>query len=435
MNDTPRRRVLRTGGTLLAGGLTVGLGGCLQSDGTDTPTDDGDDGDDGGGGGDASVPAFADWLPAPAALGTDHYEFTAADPGAIYDHESAVQGSAFGGLTRATEQLDGITLSDLSGLYLIDGGMVLTGDIDADAFRSFLSANGYTEGQSYHGYTFYTGGPGGTAAVSSDTAIRAGTLGDAEGKIEAIIDAKQGAADRYADANPDCRTLLSRLGSGAVAGGRTHAAAAFLDGVVADGFRWRLDGSTASFTGTFVFESQSAVDTAAVERLVADNAVFDPLSSPSVSAAGRTAVVEGTADTGSVSRLGPRYGSSGDGTDRPPQVAVSFDYESLGDGVGVMTVSHDGGDSVKASELVFRGSGFVDADSIPETAAGDLDVTESGGQWPTANADGEIGGGAAVVAGNQARLGVTSDAEISLVWESEDSDTSATLASYQGPDA
>ncbi|RXK50186.1 hypothetical protein [Halorientalis pallida] len=438
MHDAPRRRVLRTGGTLLAGGLTVGLGGCLQSDGTDTPTDDSDDdGDDGGGGG-GSLPAFADWLPAPAAMGTDHYEFTAADPSAIFEHESAVEGSAFGGLTGATEQLDGITLSDLSGLYLIGGGMVLTGDVDADAFRSFLAATGYAEGETYHGYTFYTGGPGGTAAVSSDTAIRAGTLGDAREKIEAIIDAKQGTADRYTDANPDCRTLLSRLGSGAVAGGRTHEEAAFLDGVVADGFRWRLDGTTASFTGAFVFESQSAVDTAAVESLVAERAVFDPLSSPSVSAAGRTAVVDGTADTGSVSRLGPRYGAAGGPGgrgDRPPQVSFSWDYERRGDGVGITTVSHDGGDSVRASELVFRGDGFVGAGSTPETVAGELDVTESGGQWPAAFASGNVDGDAAVVAGDQARLGVASDAEISLVWESADSDVSATLSAYEGPDA
>jgi hypothetical protein len=431
MHDAPRRRVLRTGGTLLAGGLTVGLGGCLQSDGTDTPTEDGDDG--GGGGG--SVLAFADWLPAPAAMGTDHYEFTAANPGAIFEHESAVEGSAFGGLTGATRQLEGITLSDLSGLYLIGGGMVLTGDIDADAFQSFLSANGYAEGETYHGYTFYTGGPGGTAAVSSDTAIRAGTLGDAEGKIEAIIDAKQGMADRYADANPDCRTLLSRLGSGAVVGGRTHDEASFLDGAVADGFRWRLNGSSAAFTGVFVFESRSAVDTAAVESLVAEHTVFDPLASPSVTSDGRTAVVDGTADTASVSRLGPRYGSSGGGSDRPPQVSFSFEYESRGDGVGVTTVSHDGGDSVRASELVFRGSGFVDAGSIPDTVAGQLDVTESGGQWPAASASGTIEVEAAVVAGNQARLGVASDAEISVVWESTDGDVSATLAAYEGPDA
>jgi hypothetical protein len=435
MDEPPRRRVLRTGGALLAGGLTVGLGGCMQSDSTGTPTDDGesDDDDDGGGGG--SLPPYVDWLPAPAALNTDHYEFTAADPSAIVAHESHVEGSAFASLTQTTTRLNGIQLADLSGLYLIGDGIVMTGDIDADAFRSFLSANGYAEGETYHGYTFYTGGPGGTAAVSSDTAIRAGTLGDARGKIEAIIDAKQGMADRYADANPDCRTLLSRLGSGAVAGGRTHDEASFLDGVVADGFRWRLDGTTAAFTGAFVFESQSAVDTAAVERLVADQAVFDPLSSPSVSSDGRTAVVDGTADTASVSRLGPRYGSSGGGSDRPPQVSFSFEYESRGDGVGVTTVSHDGGDSVRASELVFRGSGFVDAGSIPDTVAGQLDVTESGGQWPAASASGTIEGEAAVVAGNQARLGLASDAEISVVWESTDGDVSATLAAYEGPDA
>ena len=438
MDESPRRRVLRTGGALLAGGLTAGLGGCLQSDGTGTPTDEGDDTDDTDEDGDGSgpVPAFADWMPAPAAMGTDHYEFTAVDPGAIFDNESAVQGSAFGSLTGATRQLDGITLSDLSGLYLFGGGMVLTGDIDAAAFRSFLSANGYAEGRTYQGYTFYTGGPGGTAAVSSDTAIRAGSSGDAATRVEAIVDAKRGATDRYVDANADCRTLLSRLGSGAVAGGRTHEEASFLDGVVADGFRWRLDGTTASFNGAFVFESQSAVDTAAAENVVSEKSVFDPLNSPSVSQAGRTAVVEGTADTGSVSRLGPQYGAaggSGGGSDRPPQVSIAWEYESRGDGVGVLTATHTGGDSVRASQLSFRGSGFQPASAIPETAAGDLDVTESGGRWPAANASGNIDGNAAVVAGDQARLGVTSDFEISVVWESEDGDTSATLAAYEGP--
>lgn len=429
MDESQRRHVLRTGGTLLAGGLTVGLGGCLQSDGTDTPTDDGDDG---GGGG--AVPAFADWLPAPAAMGTDHYEFTAADPAEIFEHESAVEGSAFGGLTGATRQLEGITLSALSGLYLIGGGIVLTGDIDAEAFRSFLRANGYTEGRTYNGFSFYTGGPGGTAAVSSSTAVRTGSLDDAAENVEAIIDAQRRAADRYVDTNADCGTLLSQLGSGAVVGGRTHDEAPFLDGVVADGFRWRLDGSSASFRGALVFESQSVVDTAAVETFVSEQTLFDPLSSPSVNAVGRTAVVDGTADTGSVQMLGPQYGSSGGERDRPPQVSFSWDYERRGDGVGITTVSHDGGNSVRASELVFRGDGFVGAGSIPETVAGELDVTESGEQWPAAFASGNVGSDAAVVAGDQARLGVASDAKISLVWGSADSDVSATLSAYGGPD-
>ncbi|MFB6083996.1 MAG: hypothetical protein ABEJ94_07115 [Halorientalis sp.] len=428
MDESSRRRVLRTTGTLLAGGLTIGLGGCLQSDGTDTSTDD-----DGGGGG-GSLPAFADWLPAPAATNTAHYEFTAVDPGAILAHESAIQGSAFGGLTDATGRLEGIELSDLSGLYLVGDGIVMTGDIDADTFRSFLRDTGYTEGETYQGYTFYTGGPGGTAAVSSDTTIRAGSLGDARGTIEAIIDAERGAIDRYAEANPDCRTLLSQLGSGAVAGGRTHDEAPFLAGVVADGFRWRLDGRTASLTGAFVFETRSAVDTAAVETLVGEASLFDPLASPSVSGDGRTTLVTGSAETASVTQLGPQYGTGGGGR-RPPQASFSWEYESRGDGVGVLTVQHSGGDSIRASELVFRGTGFVGADAIPNVSAGDLDVTESGDRWPAANASGSIDGDPAVVAGNVVRIGVASAAEISIVWQPQDSDVSATLAEFRGPDA
>jgi flagellin-like protein len=118
-----------------------------------------------------------------------------------------------------------------------------------------------------------------------------------------------------------------------------------------------------------------------------------------------------------------------------PQASFSWDYTVTDDTVdpidGYVTVSHDGGDSIKHNELFFRGDGIQD--SINNF--GDVTISQSGDTWSAENASGSIGETSAVVGGNTEYIHAHSDFDISLVWEPGEGDTSATLSEKTGPDA
>lgn len=114
--------------------------------------------------------------------------------------------------------------------------------------------------------------------------------------------------------------------------------------------------------------------------------------------------------------------SGGDASDRVPQVAFGFDYDR---DAKTVTVTHDGGDHVRQSALIVRGSGFADA--------ADAEMTGPGVWQGTAG--GESSGDPAVAAGDRVTVGAEPDCEIRLVWRSEDRNTAATLAEFTGPDA
>ena len=110
-----------------------------------------------------------------------------------------------------------------------------------------------------------------------------------------------------------------------------------------------------------------------------------------------------------------------------PQASFSVDYDSStspSGWSGNLTVSHDSGDSVVASELYLRGDGFLSPGNAWEDYDSDL-RTISG------SSEGE----SAVVAGDQADFGADDDYEISVVWESSEGDDSTTLTEDTGPDA
>ena len=114
-----------------------------------------------------------------------------------------------------------------------------------------------------------------------------------------------------------------------------------------------------------------------------------------------------------------------------PTASFGWDYQNnttISNGNGFVTVSHEGGDTIPAVELYFRGDGMV-------SSAGPNTVSQSNQQWPEANATGSVGGQSAVVGGNTVDAQVENDFELSLVWQPEEGDTSATLSDESGPDA
>ncbi|WP_424016851.1 hypothetical protein ACOZ4N_13305 [Halorientalis pallida] len=424
MDESPRRRVLRTGTALLAGGLTVGLGGCLQRDDTDTPTDDGGDGGD-------DLPAYTDWLPAPDALNGQRYPITVIDVAAARDHAAVIEGTRFDGLTSSGVQYPGIEPDAFTRMVGVGQVQVLTGDFESDTFAGLLDDRALTEAGTAGDYTLYDGGAG-AAALTTDVAVvtRNGSLAD----VRAVLDAKRGAADRFTAVDDDCRRLVTALGDATLVFGLPHPGPSGIDGVVAYGGAFTVAGERTTLDAPLVFENRGAAAVDAVETALADEDYFDPATSTSVTRRGRSVVVTASFPTDAVQSLSPPY-LWADRQRRTPKVQFAYDYDHRGDDAGVLTIQHDGGDSIRAAELFLRGAGFLSADGIPDTAPADLDVSEPGAQWPNDAASGEIDDAPAVVGGDEVRIGVASDYEISVVWEPIDGDTSATLGDGAGPDA
>jgi flagellin-like protein len=133
-----------------------------------------------------------------------------------------------------------------------------------------------------------------------------------------------------------------------------------------------------------------------------------------------------------------------------PTATIGFDYEQIdenpsGTNYGALAISHDGGDSVSNEELYVRGSGFngsaIDGTAVP-AGGDDLEtyVRNNGGPQIHHTSAGSWNGTAsgddsAVVSGDRANVYVSSDYEISVVYQAQEGDTSSTLNEQEGPDA
>ena len=140
-------------------------------------------------------------------------------------------------------------------------------------------------------------------------------------------------------------------------------------------------------------------------------------------------------------------GLGNDATNTNPQASFSFDYDeaetTAAGEQGLVTISHDGGDSVDDQEIYVRGDGFngtAPSDSVPAggTLASHVDGltgTEpdmgQAGPW-----DGtKSGDDSAIVSGDRVYVYAYSDYEFDVVYEAQEGQSSSTLASDDGPDA
>jgi len=107
----------------------------------------------------------------------------------------------------------------------------------------------------------------------------------------------------------------------------------------------------------------------------------------------------------------------------PPQAVFEVEYDAQ---AGLVTVTHAGGDHVRADALAVRGQGIGAAEGADMTAPG---------EW-AGSTSGDVDGVPAVTAGDSVTVGVTGpDYVLRMVWESPDGSTSATLDVAEGPEA
>lgn len=411
---TSRRTLLR-----LAGGLTAtGLAGCLNAGsespptetttGTATPTD-----------ADtvqrSAVPGWTEWTPSPDALGLDGYAALSLEPTGISEYSDTLPASVTDGLG-ADPGIDGLgTLDDQERALLVGNALFgFVGDHETDRLRTVLEDRGLTRQRTVGGLDVYAPGRDvrQTAfGVGSGVFFRAGTRGTdlGVGPVAALAAVARD-DDRLPAAVPDAGTALERTAPGESVAVRANGPdVATVDGARAEGFSLRLGSDRTTVTAAFVGDG---VKSDAV-RSWADGSRSFASVSPTVTTDGSAVVATGSVPTGELEALEPDWAT--ETTTEPPQVQWRATYDAT---AGLLTIQHRGGDTVDASDLYVRGSGFADASSADQT---------SPGPW-----QGEASSDGGVAAGDTVTVGVTSPYEVRLVYEFPDSDGSAALFETEG---
>jgi flagellin-like protein len=125
-------------------------------------------------------------------------------------------------------------------------------------------------------------------------------------------------------------------------------------------------------------------------------------------------------------------------SDTAPQASFTFEFSENATDAGMLTITHDGGDSIKQTELLVRGrNGSTGGSSGNYNAQWDevRDTTPSVVHRADGSVSGEIADTSAIVAGDFLKFPINTDGELRIVYQAQRGDTSATLATWEGPDA
>ena len=117
-----------------------------------------------------------------------------------------------------------------------------------------------------------------------------------------------------------------------------------------------------------------------------------------------------------------------------PTASFTFEYSESSD---QLTITHDGGDAVKANELYIRGQDSLPSGSSTNVNVDWLNIGSSGSLTVSdVTASGEIGSESAVVAGDFAEInGVGSASKLRMIYNPAKGESTATLSTFEGPDA
>lgn len=255
-NDLTRRRVLRTGGAVVAAGTVASSAGCLGSISL-------------GGGW-----AYRNWLHAPGELDNEreHYEFSVAQPKAIFgkeDHLSSEYVSQYED-SGIIGDLTGIEIEDVMHAISWSGFILVKGTGMGDVVEE-LEDNDFEKDSDYGGYTIYVnenerdrGYAYGFAVKGGHFVMRHGGGGDPDTTVdhlETAIDTRNGDETRYVEDNEAMGVLTDTLGLKHEVSGRTHEEVdesnpetGRFSGQVAVGHSIQIRGENSRVRRVFVFE-------------------------------------------------------------------------------------------------------------------------------------------------------------------------------------
>jgi hypothetical protein len=453
MPDSPpsRRSVLKTGATL--GGLASigGLAGCmgiLDSQSTSGKLDSVPSG--------STTVLYADVA---RFLSDDSVEGSLDEQLSTYSEEmSSVPASLSDALDRIEDEtgLDPRQLNELITFGEVGaddsfGAVVWTDWSESDLVDAAEWNDTEATETTYEGKTLYDGGEDDWIGVLDDGVFALGT----ENSVKSVVDTHSGDADavggdvrsayeqtrdgyvRFAFEVPDEAvpedssgqfdvSVFSSVqtGHGSISAGSDSVFSLSLqtaDGESAENVADVIDGGLVTLRNRI--EESSPMGPSG-EQL--SDSVISTIDATEVSQDGSTVTVTISSDIGDfVAVFGAIVGSFvlGLGSSpqaRAPQAAFSFDYDA---DAGVVEITHDAGDTIRASQLSISGSGFANASGADMTGPGTWQGTTSA----------SMGGQPAIAAGDRVTVGFQSDGELRVVWEGDQQ--AATLAMFRGPDA
>lgn len=466
--DESRRTVLKTGGAVLAG--VTSIAGCLGVGGetaTDRPKADNDgSGDgvgsgagDGDGDGDAvsggtesggetdtesgtatatpvasrpETPAskVTRWMPDPKLLDqTDSsgYAFLSMAPKALGEFADDIGSDALSDFDREYP-ISGVgKLGDLTLISRFARSVsVLVGEFERTEVEDGLREYGFEAGDSRNGFRLFSASDPRAVALRDGMLVSAGSVSSSDSTdklsvVEHVVDARTGQSTQYVDAIEDCSRLFDGVGSAHVLQGRTHGTGKTFEHGVGEGMGYHVGSEETRVHAAALFADGEA-NRSAMSDWASDSEAFLG-GEPTVRTDRRVVTATALVPTGDVTEFpgefpGPEIESERVG---PPTAKFSFEFRSSDDSTGVVRITHDGGDSIERESLAIRGTGFASVEGVDQTSEGTWQGSASGDEDT-------------VVAGDAVTVGAASDYEISLVWQSA-GDSSATLATHEGPDA
>jgi hypothetical protein len=424
MKQPSRRRLLAATGAAAA---SFSLAGCSSDSGdgdgtptdtepseTDQPTTDGattDEGADTDGSGESvGSDQLRQWVPVAEALETDVqasvlYE---ADMAAVTASTADFYEGTYDRIARTLlgPNLAEVVPADDRGrvVQIATAATVLLGTtMSDDELGTALTDAGLSESGSQGDATLYEGSLNGsstTTAVVDSTVVQ--SFGpNATDTVETVLDARAGEVARLVPNVDEIETLYERLGDAALTvvserGEDTPSGDPSLDGATALGYGWAFGADNTELTLAITYDDETSPDASAVASYFGDQGGFSDYRSVAGSVEGQLVLVTGSIATDEFDLLSAGTPGESDGADsEPPQVQFDFLFED-----GTMTLTHDGGDALQASNLTLRvgdsqaGSQF--ADEYEEVTAGDsitVDISgvDSGTQVALIWSDGQQG--------------------------------------------
>lgn len=264
--------------------------------------------------------AYPDWLYAPRTVGrSPHASFSALNLAAVAAHRDALRRSTYVkyqnyvALPDLPLEVDPGATDGVLRVFPPEGapvrGVVLAGSYERDRLDDLRRA--FDRRDRHRGVDVYWDG-GGAAVGLGDRRVLVGyPAGRRPGRavVAALLDARAGAIERYADASAAFATLAAKLGPGDDVSGFTHApraeaapARGVFENAVAKGHRYVFGRPTSRSRYVFVFASAADVDLAAVRAWIDANddpgdRLFGAYEDVAVSRDGRAAVLDGTVPT------------------------------------------------------------------------------------------------------------------------------------------
>lgn len=389
--------------------------------------------DDGGGESTEDLPAVATWAPEPAVYDQEGYALVSVGAADLHADADHLHPRVLEQLTELPESMPGFASpGDVERIHFVGPqANVVTGGVDREAARSFYEDRAFEEQGTHAGYAVLTGNvgmivPRRAVGIGDDAIVVVAPQSsdddsDLRPILEAVLDARAGDRRRYAASDQNLNRLLADLGEGDVLTARSHGPDQTIVGAVAEGLSTTVEGAETHLRGTVVFAPDRR-DASAVEEWANRASVFEG-SSPETTTDGRIVRTTGTVQTDRLAELPDEFpGPTSTAEERPsPTVRWDFDYEPRGERRGLLTVMHEGGDDVPASELFLRGGPFADVEGADRTTPGPWTGTTMGDEeW--------------VTAADQIVLGVRPSFEIEVVWQPDDDQPPETLARETGPE-